>query len=438
LIKILAFLFVLGVLVFVHELGHFLVARWNGVRVLTFSLGFGPKLLRRRIGETEYCISAIPLGGYVKMAGETPDEAGSGRPDEFLAKTKWQRFQILIAGPTMNILLAVAVMAGVLYQGVSVPLYEEWAPVVGTVEPGSPAALAGMKPGDRVLTVGGRPVATWKDFQFRVLPSADRRIDVQVARGNERLGLVMTPRAQGRFDFGDIGVGPDVHPQVRAVTPGSPAERAGLRAGDVVVAMNGRDTTDHPLVETIRKSANVPVTLTLKRPEGTRQVSVTPMLRDGVGMLGMQYDSIEVRTIQPTLLQAVTLSVKQNLEWSTLIFRTLGGLFTRETSPKQLMGPLGIAQLSGDAAELGWVALLGFMAMLSLNLGILNLLPIPILDGGHIFIMAIEGAARRDFSLAVKERMLVAGFVLLLMLMVTVIYNDLMRIEWVERLVPWR
>jgi regulator of sigma E protease len=438
LIKILAFLFVLGVLVFVHELGHFLLARWNGVRVLTFSLGFGPKLLRRRIGETEYCISAIPLGGYVKMAGETPDEAGSGRPDEFLSKTKWQRFQILIAGPTMNILLAVAVMAGVLYQGVSVPLYEEWAPIVGTVEPGSPAALAGMKPGDRILTVGGRPVATWKDFQFRVLPSADRRIDVQVARGSERLGLVMTPRAQGRFDFGDIGVGPDVHPQVRAVTPGSPAERAGLRAGDVIVAINGKDTTNHPLVETIRKSANVPLTLTLKRPDGMHQVAVTPMLRDGAGMLGMQYDSIEVRTIQPTLMQALTLSVKQNLEWSTLIFRTLGGLFTRETSPKQLLGPLGIAQLSGDAAELGWIPLLGFMAMLSLNLGILNLLPIPILDGGHIFIMAIEGAARRDFSLAVKERMLVAGFVLLLMLMVTVIYNDLMRIEWFERLVPWR
>src|ERR687887_188285 len=165
---LLPFLFVLGVLVFVHELGHFLVARWHGVRVLTFSLGFGPKLLKFRRGDTEYCISAIPLGGYVKMAGESPDDPRSGAPDEFLSKTKWERFQVLIMGPVMNITLAVVVSAIVLAQGAEVPAYEDQPPVVGVVKMDSAAERAGIMPGDRILTVAGDAVATWKELAFAI------------------------------------------------------------------------------------------------------------------------------------------------------------------------------------------------------------------------------------------------------------------------------
>src|SRR5687768_14585189 len=156
-----SFLFVLGVLVFVHELGHFLVARWHGVRVHTFSLGFGPKLLKFRRGDTEYCISAVPLGGYVKLAGETVEEARTGAPDEFLSKSKWVRFQVYLAGPIMNILLAIVVLAVVFAQEADIPTYEQAAPVIGQVAPDSPAAAAGLRPGDQILSVQGRPVATW-------------------------------------------------------------------------------------------------------------------------------------------------------------------------------------------------------------------------------------------------------------------------------------
>jgi regulator of sigma E protease len=435
---ILAFVFVLGVLVFVHELGHFWMARRHGVRVLTFSLGFGPKLLTLRRGGTDYCISAIPLGGYVKMAGENADDARSGRPDEFLSKTKWQRFQILIMGPLMNILLALVVMTVVLYQGAEVPAYEQAPPVVGSVTAGSPAARAGIQPGDRIVSIDGRDVPTWERVFMQVMPRAGREIEVVIERQGERRVLAIVPDAQTRFEMGDIGVLPEMHPQIRAVTPGSPAEKAGLRAGDTILAVNGEPAPRDRLVKRINESAGVELTLTIRREGRTLDVRVTPARQGSVGLIGVQLSPFEVRIIEPGPLQAVRMSIERNLEWSTLIFQTLAGLLTAQTSPRQLMGPVGIAQLSGGAAEAGWVALFSLMAMISLNLGILNLLPIPVLDGGHIFIMAIEGLVRRDFSVRVKEKMLLAGFLVLVMLMVTVIYNDLTRIAWVERLMFWR
>jgi regulator of sigma E protease len=429
-----AFLFVLGVLVFVHELGHFLLARWNGVRVLTFSLGFGPKLLKFQRGDTEYAISAIPLGGYVKMAGETPDDPRAGASDEFLSKTKWQRFQILIAGPAMNILLAVVVMAGVIYQGATVPAFETQAPVVGRVLPDSPAAQAGVQVGDLIVSVAGREVETWEQLQFRVLPRANKEVELIIRRDGERRTLMVVPEAQTKYEIGDIGIGPILHPQVTMVVAGSPAERGGLKAGDSIVAINGMNTSEHPLVDVISGLAGQEVTLTVMRDGQRQDLVVTPRDEGGVGRIGVQFSPGEMRTIEPTFLQAIQMSVAQNVQWSTMIFEMLGGLVTAETSPRQLMGPIGIAEVAGGAASVSWVALFGTMAMISLNLGLLNLLPIPILDGGHILILAVEGLARRDFSMRVKERMLMAGFAVLMVLMVTVIYNDLTRVEWLSRL----
>jgi len=175
---VLYFIGLLGVLVFVHELGHFLAARRVGIRVLTFSLGFGPKLLKFKRGDTEYCISALPLGGYVKMAGEASDEPRTGAPDEFLSKTKWQRFQVLIMGPVMNLLLAVFVLAAVLTQGSEVPLYLDGPPVVGVVTPDSPAAKAGILPGDRIVSVGDNPTETWDELEMRVGTKPDKDFEV--------------------------------------------------------------------------------------------------------------------------------------------------------------------------------------------------------------------------------------------------------------------
>ena len=435
----LAFLFVLGVLVFVHELGHFLMARRHGVRVLTFSLGFGPKVLRTVRGDTEYCISAIPLGGYVKMAGETPEDPRSGAADEFLSKSKWQRFQILIMGPVMNIVLALVVMTAVLYHGAPVPVYEQQPPVVGTVLAGSPAEKAGIQKGDRILAVAGQPVETWQRFFLQVMPRAEKQVPIEIERQGQRQTLDVVPAAQTRFEMGDIGVLPEMHPQIRSVNSGSPAEKAGRRPGDVVLGVTGHEITrDRSLVKIINENPSVPLTLIVKRGDQVSEVVVTPAADGKIGRIGVGLSAYEERVVEPSLPEAMRMSVRQNLEWSTLIFQAIVGLVNGQTSPKQLMGPVAIGQLAGDAASIGWIALFGLMAMISLNLGIINLLPIPVLDGGHIFIMAIEGVARRDFSMHVKEKMLLAGFVVLMALMVTVIYNDLMRIQWIQKLVFWR
>ena len=435
----LAFLFVLGVLIFVHELGHFLMARRIGVRVITFSLGFGPKLLSTRRGDTEYCVSAIPLGGYVKMAGENPEDSRTGAPDEFLSKGKWQRFQVLVMGPIMNLVLALVVMAVVLYQGAQLPAYEQQPVVVGTFTENSPAQKAGLQIGDRITTIDGKAIPNWEQFSVAISTKAKREVAIGYERGGKPINTTIVPDAIGKFEIGDIGVQPLVHPQIDAVNPGEPAQEAGLQPGDIVLAAGGQQgVTYDGLLAMIKAHAQQPVPMTIRRGDATLQIPVTPRMIGDKVMIGAQIHAYETRTVEPGPIEAVQLSVQKNWEWTRLIVQTLAGLFTRETSVKQLMGPVAIADLSGSAAHAGWIPLFSLMAMISLNLGLLNLMPIPVLDGGHIFILALEGLARRDFSMKVKEKMLFAGFVLLLMLMVTVIYNDLMRIQWIEKLVPWR
>ena len=433
-----AFIFVLGVLIFVHELGHFLMARRLGVKVLTFSLGFGPKLFAFHRGDTEYCVSAIPLGGYVKMAGETPDEPRTGHPDEFLSRSKWERFQVLVMGPVMNILLAVVLMWIVLMQGARVPVFLDRPAVVGAVETGSPAERAGIRPGDRIVRVDGDAVPTWEALSMEIGSRPNRRIPIDIVRGGERLRLSVTTDSRTKYDVGDIGVYPDVHPTIGEVVPGDPAEKGGLKAGDVILSFNGQPISyGAQLTAAIAKEPGRPVVFGVQRGARQLDVRVTPARRGEKGWVGISV-SDPFRLVHLGPWAAAKMSVQRNYEFAGLIFQTIGGLLTRETSPRQLMGPIAIAQLSGESAALGWIALFSLMASISLNLGILNLLPIPVLDGGHIFIMALEGLARRDFSTRVKEGMLLAGFAVLMLLMVTVMYNDLTRITWVQKLMFWR
>ena len=436
--SLVAFIFVIGVLVFVHELGHFLAARRIGIRVLTFSIGFGPKLLKFRRGDTEYCICAIPLGGYVKMAGEKPEDSLTGSGDEFLSKTKWERFQVLIMGPVMNIVLAVVVMTLVLYQGAEVPAYEDEAPVVGSVVEGSAADRVGIAVGDRIISVGSATIETWEDLFIAVMPRADREVSVVVRNASGERTLRVTPDTQTEFQMGDLGIGPVMQPQIRIVSADEPADAAGILVGDVIEAVEGDAVSSETLVERINASPGESLSLTVRRDGVVQEIVVTPALKGDIGLIGVSISPYEVRVIEPDFLESIQLSLQRNYEWSGLIFQTLVGLLTAETSPRQLVGPVGIAQLSGGAAEMGLVALLSLMSMISLNLGILNLLPVPILDGGHIAIMALEGVSRRDFSIQAKERMLMVGFVAIMMLMVTVIYNDLTRVAWIERFMLWR
>ena len=444
---LLAFVFVLGVLVFVHELGHFLAAKRVGIRVLKFQLGFNPTVVSFRRGDTEYGIGAVPLGGYVKMAGENPEDAVRDehgnvvvRSDEFLSKTKWERFQVLIMGPVMNLLLAFILTAVVLYQGVERLSFEEQPVVVGVVSEGSAAAKADIQPGDRIVSVAGRGVDNWDQFDLAIGLKPNREVTIGLLRNGLEQTRKVTPTvvSRSRFEFGVIGVLPNVHPHVGAVSSGSAAEKAGLEDNDVVLAVDDQPITfSNQLKAAISKHPEQAIALTILRHGEKQTVRATPARQGNEGLLGIRIADDTVKN-KPGFGQAISLSVEKNIEMARLIFQTLGGLFTRETSPKQLMGPIAIAQLSGESAQLGWIALMTLMASISLNLGLLNLMPIPVLDGGHIFIMALEGLARRDFSQAVKEKMLMAGFAVILMLMVTVIYNDLTRISWIERLMPWR
>lgn len=428
-ITILSFLFVLGVLVFVHELGHFLVARWHGVRVITFSLGFGPKILKFQRGDTEYCISVIPLGGYVKLAGETMEEVQGGAPDEFMSKSKWVRFQVYLAGPVMNILLAIVVSAAVLSRGASVPLYIKAVPVIGSVAAGSPAEVAGLRVGDRVVDIDGESVSTWDAVELAVLTKAGRELSIGALRDGQTVHIRVTPAASGRFETGEIGIGPVMRPEITQVNPHSPAEEGGLRAGDVLVAVDGaRGVSHHDTIERIHNSANKPLVLTVERAGAPVDVTVVPRGAEGAALIGVVISEYEVQHIDPTAMQAIKMSLAQNWEHTVMIGKTIRGLITRDTPVQQLMGPVGMAQLSGSAAEIGWTALFGLMAMISLNLGLLNLMPVPVLDGGHIAILAVEAIARRDLSARVKERVLMTGVSLVVLLMVTVIYNDIARL----------
>jgi regulator of sigma E protease len=440
---VLSFLFVLGVLVFVHELGHFLAAKRVGIRVLKFQLGFNPTVFSFRYGDTEYGIGALPLGGYVKMAGESTEDAPAGQPDEFLSKSRWQRFQVLIMGPTMNLLLAFVLTAVVLYQGAEISTYEDQPPVVGVVTAGSPAARADILPGDRVVSVADHRVDTWEQFLIAVGSRPNREISIGLLRNGLDLTRTLTPTVmsgqnQNRFEIGEIGVLPDVHPHLLSVNAGEPGERGGLRAGDVIVAVNGAPMTFHTQFrEAIAKHPGETMAVSILRGGRAQTLSITPDTHGKTGWLGV-LPVDDTKSIKPSAVETLGMSVQRNVQTTEMIGQTIWGLVTRQLSPKQLMGPIAIAQVSGETAQLGFIPILAFMATLSLNLGLLNLMPIPMLDGGHIFIMALEGLARRDFSVRVKEKMLLAGFVALMMLMVTVIYNDLTRITWIGRLIPWK
>ena len=436
---LLSFAFVIGVLVFVHELGHFLAARRVGVRVLAFSVGFGPRLLGFTRGGTEYKIAAIPLGGFVKMAGETVEDQRSGAPDEFLSKTKWQRFQVLIAGPAMNIALAVLVLWAVLLQGADLPAYRDMPPVVGVLEKDAPARKAGVEVGDRILRVDDRSVATWDDFLIAIAGKARREVTLLVERNGQQTTRTVTPRAEGKYEIGEIGVLPNTHPHIRSVVAGEPADKAGLKVGDVILTITGETVSFSRQISTlINKQSGREIAIRFTRNGQEQEVRLVPVKRAekswaiGIGI------SDQLTHVDPGVFEALKMSVVQNWEATGLIFRTLAGLFTGDTSPRQLMGPVGIASLSGESAQAGIIPLLGLLASISLNLGLLNLMPIPVLDGGHILILLLEGIARRDFSIRIKERMLIGGFVLLMLLMVTVIYNDLTRVQWVENLMFWR
>ncbi len=453
---ILAFIVVLGITITIHEFGHFAMAKLLKIRVLVFSLGFGPKLLGFTRGGTEYRLSPFPIGGYVKMAGETYDEERKGAPEEFLSHPKWHRFLVAVAGPFMNILLAVFIMAFSYYEGVYVPRYPKEAAIVGPVAANSIAKRAGLQTGDQIISVHGNQVKTWEDMEVALGTAPRNALNVEVVRDNQTVQLHFeAPQSKDPIDPVLLGFRYSLPKTiVSAVDEGTPAQKAGLKAGDEILSVTGKDGTAEGysrILNVISESKGIPLRFKIRRPNKEPQMDrlwetsgspestilyldITPVEEDGRSIIGFKHD-YPSDLLKLGVLGAISQSIRRNIELSSLTFKIIGRIIKGSASVRTLSGPIEIARISGSAARTGSARVFfGFLGLISLQLGVFNLLPIPILDGGVILLLLIEGLIGRDLSLNIKERIVQVGFVFLILLMGFVVFNDLSKIIDIDRI----
>jgi regulator of sigma E protease len=418
----LGFIIVLGFLIFAHESGHFMMAKFFRVRVLVFSFGFGKRLFGFRRGDTDYRVSLIPLGGYVRMAGDTPEDNHPANPDEFLSKPKWQRFLILFAGPFMNVVIAVVFLAGISMIGTETLVIQ---PVIGSLVPGKPAARSGLQVGDRIVAINGDHIEDFEDLRLAISMHAGTPIRIDFLRNGQMHTVVLTPeRENGEYGvIGRAGLTPRMEPVVGRIVPGSIAERVGIHSGDRMVAVDGKPIVDFTDFATIVDNAKgAPVALDLMRGAQRLHINLPATKVDPHDPYRGIYPPTRIQKL--SFGPAIVESIHQNEKMLKYAFITLGRLLRAQASVKELSGPLSIAKISGEMLRRSWIDLIGLMALISLQLGIMNLLPVPVLDGGHIMILLIEGAARRELSVRVKERIQQLGFAALAALMMVVLYND--------------
>lgn len=422
-------LILLGVMVLIHELGHYWAAIWVGIKVETFSIGFGPRLFGWRRGNTDFRVSAIPFGGYVRMLGEQPGDDKTLDPDSFQAKSRWQRAMVVAAGPIMNILLALVIMTGVYMR--EFPKQESVQnPVIGEILPKSPAAAAGLEAGDRIVQIAGISNPTWQDIQGKEALNAGRALPVEVERGGKRLDFKVVP-AKTSDGVGAAGWLVEADVLVSQVDSSLGAAKAGLKPGDVLISADGQQIRSMTkLQHVIQDSKGTPVSLVVSRDQKLRHFSVVPQKNgatDGQWRIGVLLGA-KVKMVSLPLNEAFIESAKWNVGNATMIFEALKSIIQQRLSARSLAGPVGIARLSGEAANQGPLVFLNLMAAISLNLAFVNLLPIPILDGGTLLLLIIEMVIRRDMSLQVKEAVFKVGFVLVMMLVVFSLYNDITKI----------
>lgn len=431
LISLVSVVVILGFMILIHEFGHYAVAKLLGVRVEQFAIGFGKRLLGFRKGETDYRINAIPLGGYVKMSGENPMDERTGDPREFLSHPRWHRFLIAVAGPVMNIILAIVLLTGVYMVHYEYAAYMDQPAVVGYVDPGSPAAKAGIQPGDRIVQIDGVHNPTWEQVTVKELLNPNQHLGYAIQRGGQTIQGSLVPVPVTSNEVGSAGWSPTEPVIVGDLDPGMPAAKVGMKPGDHIVAIDGQPIPSiQMMIQLLQQTKTKPLHMEVKRDGKTLAFTITPVLAPaGNGenhyRLGFR-NNPEVKVSRLSLPDAFAHSLQDNKRYSVILLQLVGKLVQHKVSLNMVSGPIGIAQQAGEAAQQkGWTPLLALTAAISLNLGIFNLLPIPIMDGGVILLLFIESLMRRDISLPIKERIYQAAFVFLVLFAAIVIYNDI-------------
>lgn len=440
-VSIISFIIVLGVLVFVHEFGHFIVARLCGVGVEKFSIGFGPRLYGWKRGRTDYMVSGIPLGGYVKMVGEEPDSDldEDDIPYSFTHKKVWQRSLIVAAGPVFNFLLAI-VLYFFLYWIHGTYFYP---PVVGEIGPETAAFKSGLMVGDEILYAGDKKIESWSQFEKRVKKSDGKEFLLKIKRGEDEKEIIFIPeKTETETLFGEnkkeflSGASPYFPPVIDFVSEKSPASGAGLKPGDRIVKINQEPVDTWNDVSRLISGAADSVTILISRDNDIYTMELTPELKESKNLLGKKVkrkiigiggqNTTIVKRLGP--VGAFNESIGQTWKVVELTFLSIYKMLDGTISSDNLGGPIMIAQMAGEQARMGITELLAFMALISINLGLLNLLPVPVLDGGHLFFFLIEGITGRPVNIKGREIAQQIGLVLLLLLMVFAFYNDIVRV----------
>lgn len=439
---------VLGIMVLVHEFGHFAVAKLCGIRVETFSIGFGKRLIGFRRGDTDYRLSLLPLGGYVKMSGDNPGEAPTD-PGDFNAHPRWQRVLVALAGPFANFILALGLMTGVsmlhneVQEYVSGPALTDYIPV------NTPAARTGIRSGDLIVHYDTIENPTWDQVAIRSVLNLNHDIAFSYMHDGKRANTKLFVEAKGgpdNFSLDRVGLVPkmqNVPVKVDALEPNMPAARAGLKPGDAIVTIDGLKLHSVPaLLAYLQDQAGKPASMMVSRNGQLIPIQITPQLAevgDGTKDYRMGFHPVQppVKVQRLPFGEAVAASWDYNKKGSMLIVEVLKRMFTRQVSVRSLSGPIGIGQQIHQAAAMpGWMPLIGLMAYISLNLGIFNLLPIPILDGGMILFLVVESIMRRDLNQQLKERVYQVAFVCILVFAAMVIFNDITKLDLFSKVKP--
>lgn len=429
-VTVIAAVFVLGVLIFIHELGHFMVAKGTGIRVERFSLGLPPKMIGKKLGETEYLLSWIPLGGYVRMAGDNPEEPLTGEPWEFLSRPRWQRMLVIVAGPVMNYLFAFLLVWMILFFGGIATLD----PVIDQVLEGSLAERSGLVSQDKIKSLSGRPVTSWDEIFENLLREQGKPVLAEVERDGQIHQLILDLRGISQEEIRDFGITPLMTTLVGDVESGGPAEQAGIQSGDIILTIDDVPVSRwSEMVALIHNKTDTTISVRWRRGAEIHNALIKTKvfkIPDEQGkMKPTAFIGITSRVIYKKIgiLRSALESISWTLDVTKQIAFFVKGLVTGEVSARMVGGPIFIAQVAGQSVQQGFASLLSFMALLSVNLALLNLLPIPILDGGHLLILLVEAVKRS--SLSTKQRVVIQqlGLVLIVFMVLFVIFNDVTR-----------